>query len=388
MRILINATSTVIGGGIQKTCAFLAETQRDSRGHEWYLAASEQVAQQVSQLGIDVAPNCQVFKTRPSQDKNVRAQVKQLARSLEPDCIYTINGPAYVQFDVPHLLGFFDPWVTHSTWLAYRQQPFPLGWSRIYGTCLYKRYWTRRADAWTTQTETAKEGLHRRLGLPKHRIAVVANTCARRYRENMSEAMYPTAGRKIRVLCFGAFYPHKRLHFAIHVAAEIKKRNPSLPIEFVLTVPEDHSGWKRLLRLADALGVRERIVNIGPVSLDDGPDLYKSCDLCFMPTVLETFSATYPEAMAMGLPIVTTDLDFLRDVCGDAALYFRPNGILEAADRILELLSSRDVWQNLIAEGKSQLERFPSPEDQYHSMVDVLDQMRAGRPIMQNPCDL
>lgn len=35
-----------------------------------------------------------------------------------------------------------------------------------------------------------------------------------------------------------------------------------------------------------------------------------------MPTVLEVFSATYPEAMA--LPIVTSDLDFARDICDNA----------------------------------------------------------------------
>lgn len=38
-----------------------------------------------------------------------------------------------------------------------------------------------------------------------------------------------------------------------------------------------------------------------------------------MPSLLECFTATYPEAMRMERPIVTTDLAFAQGLCGEAA---------------------------------------------------------------------
>ena len=388
MNILLNATSSVIGGGIQKTSAFLAEIQRDPREHQWCLAASRAVAEQMKNLGLADLQHMHIFESRPSKDNKVRSQIKDLTKAFHADSVFTIAGPSYIQFDAPHLLAFTDPWVTHSTWLAYRQRRFPTAWGNVLLNSLYKGYWTRKADAWTTQTETAKAGLHRRLQIPRDRVAIVANTCADRYRENTTEARFPEPGKKIRLLVFGAFYPHKRLHAAIHVAKELKKREKHLRFEFVLTVPHQHPGLQNLFQLADTMGVREHIVNIGPVPLVDGPKLYKSCDICFMPTVLETFSATYPEAMAMGLPIVTSNLGFLRDVCGAAALYFSPQCLSAAADPILELLGNRSLWEDLVAKGIRQLTRFPTPSVQYHALVDVLEQLAAGTSISENPCDM
>ena len=38
------------------------------------------------------------------------------------------------------------------------------------------------------------------------------------------------------------------------------------------------------------------IENIGPVPVNQGAKLYQESDICFVPSILETFSATYLEA--------------------------------------------------------------------------------------------
>ena len=66
------------------------------------------------------------------------------------------------------------------------------------------------------------------------------------------------------------------------------------------------------------------------------PILYKQVDGMIMPTLLESFSATYIDSMALGVPIFTSDRDFARDVCGDAAWYFDPLN----AESIFEVISN------------------------------------------------
>ncbi len=86
----------------------------------------------------------------------------------------------------------------------------------------------------------------------------------------------------------------------------------------MVTLPKDGSNWLEIQQLAAKLGVEECLYNHGPVPVTDGPQLYQTCDFLLLPTILETFSGTYPEAMAMGLPIITTDLDFAHEICQDA----------------------------------------------------------------------
>ena len=123
----------------------------------------------------------------------------------------------------------------------------------------------------------------------------------------------------------------------------------------------------------------QHLVNVGPVALADGPALYQSCDVCFLPTLLETFTATYPEAMAMGLPIVTSDVDFARDICQSAAVYFRPRDPADAARTIDELLRQPAVWTALIRRGKDLLSKLPTPQQKYLDYVSLLQELVAGK---------
>jgi glycosyltransferase involved in cell wall biosynthesis len=137
------------------------------------------------------------------------------------------------------------------------------------------------------------------------------------------------------------------------------------PFEFVFTLPPEHKSWRSLKSRAQRLRTKDRLVTLGPIAVNDGPALYRSCHICFLPTVLEMFSATYPEAMAMGMPIVTSNLDFAQDICRDAAVYFAPRNEDEAAERIFELINDRNQWETLVSRGYRRLAQLPTPEEQY-----------------------
>ncbi len=190
----------------------------------------------------------------------------------------------------------------------------------------------------------------------------------------MSEACpssLPPSG-KVKILCLSSYYTHKNLGIIPEVAAEIEKCDPSLEFEFVLTLRSDCDGLAKILSSAASAGVSARIRNVGPVPVADGPALYKQCHISFLPSLLETFSANYPEAMAMACPIVTTNLPFARDVCGDAALYYEPEDAVSAAKTIVKLLGDAETWSHLVAEGKQVLRRLPSPQQKYEQYIGCL----------------
>ena len=377
MRILLNATTLRKGGPLQRAVTFLLEVQKDSLGHTWHVALSDTVDANLQRLGADRFDHKQVFTDSPARSLKARRRLRRLEDSVSPDCVFTFTGPAYVRFGAPHLLGCTSLWLTHWPWNAFRVTGSPPQWIRRVVERAYKGRWLRQADGWVVQTATAQRGLQQRLGVPPERIAVVSNTCGSLYLGQPARSETRPRG-PWRILCFAAPYPHKRLELIPDVAAELIRVEPTLPFEFVLTLPHTCDILRRVERRARSIGVQERINNIGPIPVAEGPGLYKTCDVSFLPTVLETFSATYPEAMAMRLPIVTTDLAFARDVCGDAALYFEPNNAKSAAKQLLSVIGDPKVRQRLIESGTNVLATFPLPAQQYRRYCELLAELHAG----------
>ncbi len=92
----------------------------------------------------------------------------------------------------------------------------------------------------------------------------------------------------------------------------------------------------------------------------------------FLPTLLETFSASYLEAMAMDVAVVTADMDFSREICGAAAEYFQPTSAEDVANAILRLWDNLERIETITLLGRDQLRKFPSVKDRYENIVYIL----------------
>jgi glycosyltransferase involved in cell wall biosynthesis len=346
------------------TTMFLRQALRSPEEFQWSFAVSTEAYQELTRFE-DRLPDFEVFPVSPARNLESRRRLLEVEQKHRPDLVFTVAGPAYVEFRARHLLVCAEPWVTHAGLTAFRSLRFPDEWLRGYLFTRYKTAWFRRATAWIVQTETARQGFIKRVGVPAERCYVIPATCDPQYRSETSAISFPAIPDKLRLLCFTAYYKHKNLRLIPYVARRLERLLKGRPFEFVLTLPLDHRSWRSLASSVTRQGVPNRLVNLGPIPVTDGPALYRSCHICFLPSVLEMFTATYPEAMAMGMPIVTSDLDFARDICRDAALYFAPRNADEAAQRVLQLISDRSLWERLVDRGYTRLAELPTAEEQY-----------------------
>ncbi len=118
--------------------------------------------------------------------------------------------------------------------------------------------------------------------------------------------------------------------------------------------PEDERVIRFMQGVSDA-GLEDSVVNIGPVTQGQLRELYERVDATLLPTMLESFSGTYAESMAFGVPIITSDRDFARAVCGDAARYVDPHDPEAIADAVLELANDAELRSRLISAGETRL---------------------------------
>jgi len=373
--ILFNATTIIKGGGIQAAVAiarFVFSHSCSIGSFNWIFAVSAEVRDELASFGVQLRENCDIcLEASPAKNRISRRVLREFA-AHHADVVFTFFGPAYVKFDKPHVCGVADGWVTHSTKLAFSTLP---GWYQrlhMLALCSYKAMWLRHADAWVVEQDTARQGLISRLLLPKERIFVVENNCSQTYLDAPIGTESKPLHSPVKILTFAAYYPNKGLKLIPHIIFQLINHHNITDVRFVLTIPESQYQASEILMIANRLGVSEYIQNIGPVKLLDGPSLYAQCDITLLPSVLETFSATYPESMHMGLPIITSDMQFARNVCADAALYFEPMNAADAAAKLAKLINSPDRRRQLAAEGFNRSVHFPSPEQRYSQYAAIL----------------
>ena len=152
------------------------------------------------------------------------------------------------------------------------------------------------------------------------------------------------------ILNIGSGYPHKNLRITIEIARGLKIHKPEFHFRFVMTVTEKE------FPIPD--DIRDCFLLIGRVDITQCPQLYQQADIMFQPSLLECFTATYPEAMRMQVPIITTDLSFAHSLCGNAAIYYSPLDASDAANCIFQLATRNDIRKELVYLGNQQLQRF------------------------------
>lgn len=114
--------------------------------------------------------------------------------------------------------------------------------------------------------------------------------------------------------------------------------------------------------LEESAGPRIRF--LGSVPYDEMPAVYRAADLLVLSSRAEGVPRTIMEALASGVPVVSSDLPQVRSAFGDA-IYYVPGDDADAlADRILEALAAdsepaldpRFSWEQTVAETTAALE--------------------------------
>lgn len=320
----------------------------------------------------------EVFSVSPAslfRGQQSRQRLRSLAKKWRPDMIYSVGFPSYVVFNQPEIGRYTNPWEIQPLEEAWAK----LGWLQSLKRRLlvtYRRYWARKADFYETQTITAKRGICFYIGARPDQIHVVPNVINPRFASHKHHrAITSNKGAKARIFCLAADHWHKNLIIIPDVAQRLKEKN--VDCVFCVTLPHASPIWEHIKRAAAANGTRDMVTNLSPLSLESCVDEYKKASCVFHPTLAEIFSATYLEAMAMGVPIITSNLDFARDVCGNAAFYFDPDDAEQAANALAKIIQDKTLAAEFECRGKAQLQTFPDVNEQKEMIFRIFHDVAA-----------
>ena len=235
----------------------------------------------------------------------------------------------------------------------------------------YFKTYLKYIDEIIAQTDTMKKRLSELYHF-KH-ISVVPNAVSL---ENMvgGEDKDFALPDGIKLLYLTHYYPHKNLEIFLPLAQEIKKRKANYKIITTIAA-EQHSSAKKFLADITELDVADVIHNIGPVDMKHVPSLYQQSDGLLMPTLLESFSGTYVEAMFHKIPIFTSDLDFAEGVCKNGAEYFNPMDAHSILNTLENIYQNKNKKNTLLAKATHVLNQLPNWNQAFAMYNDILDKV-------------
>jgi len=377
MRIILNATTLVKGGALQACVSFIRQAVQKTHHIQWYFIISQEIAYELQEFEVDIEQmDMYVVSPSPAKCKQSRIKTCDIINEIDPSAVFTFFGPAYISIDYPHLMGVADGWITHSSILAIKKKGGAQALLRLFFLFIYKRYWYKKATHWVVEAECAKRGMLKRFHIKQDSISIIQNNCGDHYNE-VDRMPAPLAANRKKILTLSSYYIHKNIEIIPYVAFELKKLRGCDDFVFILTIEKDTTEESNILASASNLNVAAQIENLGPITVRDGPALYATSFLTFMPSLLETFSAVYPESMMSGRPIVTCDLEFAHDICHDAAMYYNALDARDAAYKINEIMSSVHLYNSLVSHGFSIVSNLPSQSEKYQLYEKVLVDMLA-----------
>jgi len=349
---LINSVALRVGGGLAAARSLLSRLPHlDARSR--YIVLTSQAAGLESLCG-----SCAGCHTYPWEHWSRLRQflfnvitVPRLCHHYKADALFSLGNFPSLRTGCPQLVRFANarylyPKVTLSLSSSI--------WQKL-RFLIERRYLSASLPSCTiiVQTHTMKNRLQAHFALNRANILVVPNAFdPSRYTDQLPKyfvEIEPRLNNRLPLLCCARAYAHKNLHVFTKVADILEQRSPNTFILITTFAAADSPTAKSLYRQIPNASeyYSGPIVNLGPIAPEHSLVLHRRAWACILPTLLESFSGTYLEAMATARPILTSDRDFAREVCGNAALYFDPLDPCSIARAVMALYESPELWKSL-----------------------------------------
>ena len=354
MRIALNAqllsfAENYRSGGISRVIYnTLAELGRDARGHTFDVFVPE-------------APNTNhwgTLKFHASGAQTARPPIRILweqmqlprkLRELQPDLVHGMAYALPIGWRGLGVVTIYD-----LSFLLFPRAFKPA--NRIY-LAATTRATARRARRILTISEHARRDIVRLLNVPEQRVDVAYPAADERYRvlpEHDVEGFRMARGLPHAfIFALGTLEPRKNVVGLLHAYARLSKPRPPLYIG-------GGTGWRYspIFDTVRQLDLVDSVHFAGFVPEDELPLWYNAARLFAFPSLYEGFGLTVLEAMACGVPVVTSTAASLPEVGGKAAVLVPPRDTERIAQEMQRVLDDPQRQMEMRTAGRIQASRF------------------------------
>ncbi len=168
--------------------------------------------------------------------------------------------------------------------------------------------------------------------------------------------------------------PLKGVRYLLEAVAELARQYPQLEL-LMVGQPQAGGATERLIK---KLKLTDRIIFVSGISTKQLATHYAEAQVVVIPSVYEGFGLPAGEAMACGVPVVSTDGGALPEVVGDAGIIVPAKDSQAIAIAVAELLDNSDKRDAMSAAGRQRIEQLFCWTRAAQQMTDYYTQVLEG----------
>ena len=223
------------------------------------------------------------------------------------------------------------------------------------------RHGLERGDRIISVSKNTKTDLMKYFEVDGTKIEVIYSGVGEVFRKRVSETEAEACRRKLKfeqpyALFVGNPKPHKNLHNVVKAFAHALEIYPS---DTKLVCVGGRPGTEfKIRQRAELLGISDRLIWLGHVDSADLPAIYQGATLFLYPTLYEGFGLPVIEAMASGVPVITSNSSALKEIAEGYAHLVDPLDVEQIARAIVQNLSNPEDRGHLAQKGLQRARDF------------------------------
>lgn len=220
------------------------------------------------------------------------------------------------------------------------------------------------ADRFIVHTERSRRVLLMEGADPERIVTLPPGVDTQHFSPGKSDrGKYGLSDDEYTILFIGWMLPRKGLDFLVLALRELMNDPELNDTKFRLAIVASGPGRDRIENIIDRAGVGENVTFLGTYPYEQMPDLYRAADCFVLPSIAtpewqEQFGMSLIEAMACGIPVVTTYSGAIPEIAGDATLLCQPNDFLSLYDAIRSIATGDTCAVDLSKAGRARVEEL------------------------------
>jgi glycosyltransferase involved in cell wall biosynthesis len=170
-------------------------------------------------------------------------------------------------------------------------------------------------------------------------------------KSNTSLATAEVINPESYILYTGNLYPHKNIEI-------ILKALKSLPQIKLKIICARNYFSQRIENMIQQFNLQDQVEFLGYIPDSDFKKIYSQALALVHPSLMEGFSLTGLEAMALKCPVISSNSSCLPEIYQDSVLYFDPTNSDQLINQINKLEKSPNLRQKMIKRGILQVQKY------------------------------
>jgi len=218
----------------------------------------------------------------------------------------------------------------------------------------------KKAKRIITVSNSERDIILKRYPLLNHKLFVIYNAMSDSFL-NIDQSKYPEVKEKFNlpneyIFALGNSSQKKNLPNVLK-AYEIYHKNTPNPLPFILA-DEPPSDTFKLLSGTSSKETEQDIRFIGYIKNNEIPLIYANSSLFIYASLRESFGIPLLEAMAAGVPVITSNVSSMPEIAKNAAFLVDPEKPEEIAEGISKILTDPEFAADIVEKGKKRIDSF------------------------------